>query len=343
MIELTTQYIPDDILHRKEQSTTLLNVFKNFDERGMASNLILLGTTGSGKTALINNILKNKNNAISGSAAIHKTTFKVLKGMFDIKCNTEGSLISKVIENLKLKPRVVVIDEINKLSDPMNLFNNLNTIYRETNCPIILITNKRETLYTIPEDAKRTLFFERIEFPPYNAIELYDIIKQRVDRIRNYAIDFPEEQLRKICAIVSKDSSARTLLMITHRCAMANDFSDKYINKVLSDLREDDWREFIVTLRPSHKDFLNILLDLQTCGKEIKPAEIIELMKDFTPSRISQLITYFEENGVIKTEYKNKGRAGGRTRIIKFASQEIFHDLDELMMEVHPTHKRLCL
>jgi len=331
--ELTINYNPEEILHREEQIKKILNVFETFKNNGIGSNILIQGSSGCGKTLVIKNIIQKLGNTVYGCGSLTKSSFKTLKSMFDIKCNTEGTLLMKIIEGLKKSPKIIIIDEINKINDLTNLFNNLNTIYREISCPIILITNNRNIFHQMPEDARLTLFFERVEFPPYNALELYDIINQRLSLIKNVKLNIPEGQLRKICAIAVKDSSARTLLILTFRCALNNDFSDKNIERVIKNLHEEEWRDFLNNLKKTEKDFLINLLDLQTTKKEMYPSDFTKLMKDFTPSRISKLITYFEDYGIIESKYKNLGRAGGRMRAIKFISPEVFDKINELMVE----------
>lgn len=331
IVELTENYQPTEILHRDKQINSIIGVFKNFKETGMSSNLLVLGTSGSGKTTTVRKIIQRENQSVFGSASITNTTFKTFRAMFDLNCKTTERLISEIINKLKKEPKILIIDEINKIIDPLNFFNLLNTIYRETSCPVIIITNKRTIHEDIPEDARLTLFFERVDFPSYNALELYDILKGRLKLIREKIPKIPNGSLKKICALGGKDSSARVVLSLTLRCILANNFSEDYIDKIKNDLKKEDWREFCLGLKPTEKEFLKILLDLQTIKKEIIPTDISKTMKDFTPARISQLISSFENYGIIESKYKNLGRAGGRKRIINFASQEIFESLSEIM------------
>ena len=84
------------------------------------------------------------------------------------------SLENDIIHFLKKTPKVLIIDEVNNLKDDrevFQLFGHLNTIYRETRVPIIVITNNRNIRNMMPDDARKTLLFEIIEFPAYKADE----------------------------------------------------------------------------------------------------------------------------------------------------------------------------
>ncbi|GAI40188.1 unnamed protein product, partial [marine sediment metagenome] len=48
-------------------------------------------------------------------------------------------------------------------------------------------------------------------------------------------------------------------------------------------------------------------------------------------ARISQLINTFERYSAIISRHENLGRAGGRRRFIKFASKEIYDELNKMM------------
>lgn len=329
--ELTEYYTPTKILFRDSQIKEITNVFRNFKEQGMASNLLIQGVTGSGKTTVIKRIIDEEDNNVFGSGSTTKTSFKTLRAMFDLNCNTNERLLTEIIIKLQKEPKIIIIDEVNKIQDRQNLFNDLNTIYRETGCPIILITNKRTIREEMPDDARLTLMFDKVEFPAYNAIELQGILKGRLELLKEKVAEVNEGAISLICAIGGRESSARVVLLITLKCILANDFSQEHINKVRKNMEREDWKDFVLQLKPTEKDFLKHLLYFKAQGKSVKPSDISKKMVNFTPARVSQLITAFEDYGIIESSYKNKGRAGGRTRVINFVNDEVYRTLDELI------------
>lgn len=332
--ELTEFYEPDCILHRDKQINEIKKIFENFKKFQYGSNALILGVTGSGKTTVINKILKEEDNHLFVSIADTKTSYKTLKILFDLSYNTEEKIIYEAISKLKQNPKILVIDEFNKCKDPQNLFNNLNTIYRQTGCPIIIISNKRTLIEEMPEDAKKTLLFDKIDFPSYNPDELFDIILSRLEKIRKEREinNIDEGSLKHICAIGGKEGSARIVLTITLKCLISNDFSTSAIRKQLKNLNEEDWRDFILKLSETEKNFLEVLLDvyIKNNGK-VAASDLINKIPGIAPSRVSQLITSFNDYGIIKTETKNLGRGGGKFRTIKFSSDDVFDRLDRLL------------
>jgi len=331
---LTESFEPKKILHRRTQMKVIDAVFKNFRQFGMASNLLIQGVTGSGKTTtttkLINeNTTENQNDILFASGADTKTTFKTLRALFDLNCSTVEKLLSEGIKFLKKSPKILIIDEVNKIRDHENLFDNLNTIYRGTQCPIIIITNKRTVIDNMPEDARLTLFFDKVEFPSYNAIEINDIISDRLKDMKQ--IKVPMMALRKICAYSARQGSARVALQIIVKCILANNYTEKYIDRVAKNLEREDWKTFINGLTASERRFLDSMLHISEQKSFFRHSDLTLNLKDLSPSRISQLVTSFEDYGVLITEYRNLGRGNGRYRVMRFVSTEIKTQLEEVL------------
>lgn len=337
IVELTEKFKPPRILHRDKQISQIKSVFENFKKSGMCSNLLILGPTGCGKSTSVEKVVIEEDNSISGSCLRNSTTFKLFRAMFDIRCNTLDRLLSEIIKILKANPKVIVVDEVNKLKDINVFFNALNAIYRETECPAILITNNRLLFDLMPEDARLTLFFEKVEFPQYNSLELYDILKDRLNLIENKKFEIPEGFLRKVCAMGGRESSARVILNLTLRCIYENNFTTEYLDELNKKRQKDDLIDFVRSLNYTERDFLRNLMDLQLCKQNILPSDIQNKMKNLTSGRISQLITKFDVNdkdveyGILKCDYLNKGRAGGRLRVVNFISQDIYDILVEIL------------
>jgi len=331
--ELTDSYVPDKILHREKQIKRIKDIFINFKNLGFASNLLIQGVTGSGKTISVMKVISDvgDDNYFYTTATQPTTTLKTLKSLFDTNKGATSDVIVYGIKKLKEKPRVLIIDEVNKIKDITEFFNALNAIYRETGCPIIIITNKRTIIKDMPDDARLTLFFERVNFPAYNAKELKDILMYRLEKIKNKIPEIPESAINYICALGAREGSARIVLGITLRCILENNFSEEFIRDVMDNIDLEDWKSFINGLSKTEKVFLKTLLMLKEVKDEITSSDISRFMDKLSPSRISQLITTFVDYGVINYRYKNMGRHGGRMRIVNFVSDEIYKKLNDLI------------
>jgi len=91
-------YNPEKILFRDEQIKRIEDVFKNYKEYGMASNLLLSGVTGSGKTSTVTYLINKNDNCIYVSAFNLKKTFEVWKKLLGSKKRPDF-LLNQVIEN----------------------------------------------------------------------------------------------------------------------------------------------------------------------------------------------------------------------------------------------------
>lgn len=346
--ELTEFYMPEKILHREDQIKEIKNVFKQFKEFGTGSNLLLCGFSGSGKTTVINNVLsEQENNFIFVSGSQQITAHQILRAITDMTFTTRERLLSEAIRKFRNHPTVIIIDEINKLKRVEEirwLFNDLNTLFRETGCPIIVITNMREILKIIPKDAKLTLFFKNIEFKSYNPDELRDIIEERINLIKQKCgkeINFPEEFLPYICLTSSREGegSARLSLFLVKECILSDDFSRENIERLIGKLKQGEWEQFISDLPDIEKRFLSLLIYLVEEKRRFEKKEILELkdilrkIKTYPPQRISQLINSLEGYGIIE---KARIKEDKRTKCIKFISEDIYEKLNKLTGEIVP-------
>jgi Cdc6-like AAA superfamily ATPase len=329
--ELTEGFIPPEIVGREKQVQELTQILERFKSVRAFSNKIIYGYTGTGKTAIVTNVLRKDSSVLYVSAAECKTSLRVLKEIAQTSYTTASKNISRIVDNHKENPRLLVLDEVNQIKDPEELFNYLNTIFRKTQMPMIIITNKRTITEDIPDDARTTLLFGTIELERYDALDLKNILLHRISLAQDFnASVIPEGTLEYICALAAREGSARLALALTYQCLFSMEFSNDFVDKVNRDIRFQDWKGFLMGLSSSELNFLKVLLRNVTEEKAVSTSVLYQdqYFKDLSPGRLSQLVTTFEkEFGFIKTEVKNQGRFGGRYRIVRFASKNIYDNI----------------
>lgn len=328
--ELSEDYIPEEVLHREEQIKKIKDIFQNFSDNKVGTNILILGVTGSGKTLIVKKVMKEMNNSVYISCDNTLTAYKTLKSIFNINSKTHQEILELTIKELKKNPRILIFDEIDKISrseDFNKLMNNLNTIYRKTMVPIILITLKRDILNNMKSDVRKTLLFEKINLPSYNAIELQDILKHRISKV-NLEIDVGV--INYVAALSAQYGSARLLMNLILRCIQKNDFSFQFIDEAFKQIIKEDWIDFINDINPTEKGFLKTIVYLCDDEKEIS-AEQLEKELGVTRQRIYQLINTFENYSVITSRHENLGRAGGRKRFVKFASKDAYEEINKFI------------
>jgi len=246
-------------------------------------------------------------------------------------------LLNNFIESLINRPKILIFDEVNKVYNLVDFFNTLNTIYRATNVPIILISNKINLLDSMPEDARLTLFFQRMVFKPYSPQELKSIGTQRL-KLLPFNPEFPEDSLAYICAKCADSGSARQLLYLIQMCLSQKNYSYEFIDTIEKEIKRQDWEQWANSLKDFEKKFLNSILNLHfheiennNGNGEIKVAQIQKELPDLSPQRISQLITSFREYGLLDTRYINQGKKGGRYRLVSFSNNEVAAKLSNIL------------
>jgi len=201
--------------------------------------------------------------------------------------------------------------------------------------PIILLTCKRNFTETISIDAKKTLWLERISLPSYTSIELQTIIKSRLELMDMKIPQINDHFINKLCAYGGKSGSCRITLNILLRCIQKNSFKISDLDEINKSLNDVDWRGFFSDLNETEKRFLSSLCNCCSASKECASYNVLQELKKFwninlTQGRISQLIDFFVDYDILNSRHDNKGRAGGRRRLIKFKSEDVYNIMTDM-------------
>ena len=328
--EIFTEVINiDTLLFRQEQEKTIEKTFDCYEnkEDPAAFNLVLIGVTGAGKTFTIKRILANHPNHIYISAATKKRTNQIISMISGVDIKTPNGILSETIAYLKKSKKVLIIDELNRLEDPKEFFGDLNTIFRETQIPIILITNNPFVTSKMEEDARNTLFLAKVVFTRYSVGELRGICLQRIKLLSPELQNKMEEgTLNYICGSAANLGSARRVLDRVRRCYQEDNFTVEHARK-LDDQQEClDMLTFINSMNETEKKFLSIMTEIDedsvARGNDFFTTNDIQERFPRHRSKIAQLVTRFEKDyNFIEIEYVSLGRAGGRYRKIRFIKE----------------------
>lgn len=327
--QLCDYYIPKKILFREKELAEIRNVFENFKKYKVGVNIALLGVTGSGKTTIIKKIVEEKDNSIYILGSKTKSPCNTIKEIVKSKKNNFYEVQKETIEKLRKHPKIIIIDEIDKVSRISELFDSLNLIYRETSVPIIISTLKRDILEKMPIDAKKTLFFERINLPAYNSMELKKIL---IERLKEIEVEIPlidEGTINYISALAGRQGSARILLNLTLRCLQKGNFDHRFIDETFIKIMKEDMFAFVGDINETEREFLKNLFSYADYENEFRTG-VLEKVMGLSAGRICQLTNTFEKYGVIISRHRNLGRSGGRQRFIKFINKERYDDLKKI-------------
>ena len=363
---LQADYQPEEIPHRVEQIKQIASILAPVLRGEKTSNLFLFGKTGTGKTLSVRYIqkqlLKREKKESNFKLRIEYLNCK-LKKISDTEYRILAELIkklghkvpdtglptqavySKFIEILDSEKQLIVLilDEIDqtvkKISDDF-LYNltRINSELSNSKVCILGISNDLTFLDHIDPRVKSSLSEEGIVFPPYNALQLKDILKKRAELVfkKNVIEDGVIEKCAGLAAREHGDARrALDLLRVAGELA-ERDNSKKIKLKYLDEANEKMERDKILdVISTEPKQFQLVLYSIITLfeqfSKEKKSSlftgDVYNFYQDLcvknkiealTQRRVSDIVQEFDMLGIINVRVISKGR-GGRMREIKLA------------------------
>lgn len=358
---LQSNYSPDDILHRKDQIETVASILAPALLGQKTSNLFVYGKTGSGKTLSIqhvtNELLKR-----SGEKKILRVEYIncKLKKVADTEYRILAELIKKlggsvpatglptdqvylkfldILENSEERLLILILDEIDqavkKISDEF-LYNltRLNSELDKMQIIVVGISNDLRFLDMIDQRVRSSLSEEEIVFPPYNAVQLQDILRKRADNAFKDKV-VSEGVIAKCAAYAAREHGdarrALDLLRVAGEIAERNSHNKikiDHIDRANDKIEKDKILDIISTGTKQFQLILYSIIELvenSKKGENIFTGDIFDFYENLcksvnidslTQRRVSDIIAELDMLGLINARVISKGRHG-RMREIK--------------------------
>ncbi|MFH1669947.1 MAG: AAA family ATPase, partial [Candidatus Woesearchaeota archaeon] len=237
---------------------------------------------------------------------------------------------------------LLVLDEIDQLISKTSdeILYNLTRINSElVNAQIAIVGISNDLIFADNMDprVKSSLSEEELVFPPYNALQIQDILKQRARHAFKEGIIEPG-LLEKCAAYAAKDHGdarrALELIRVAGELAERNNEESipiKYLDMAEDKIEKDRILDIITTQPQQFKATLYAALSLSNNKKStIFTGDLYEIYKKIctqtglrplTQRRIADIISEFDMLGIINANVISKGRYG-RTREICLAFPE---------------------
>jgi archaeal cell division control protein 6 len=377
---LQTRYTPRSIPHRDEQIKAIATILASALRGERPSNLFVYGKTGTGKTLSVQYVqdeLVKKSKELSVDVKFEYLNCK-LKKVSDTEYRILAALIEKLggsvpatglptdqvwsrfIELVDKKEQLIIFifDEIDQAVKKMNdgflySFTRLNQELSKAQICLIGISNDVTFLENIDPRVRSSLGEEEFVFPPYNAIQLQDILNERCKNAFKSGV-VAEGVVAKCAAYAAREhGDARRALDLLR---IAGELSERDGKKTVSEdyidlANQKIERDKILDIVESEpKQFQLVLYSLMQLIKENKNEGVDRFftgdvfnyyqslcektrIEPLTQRRISDILAEMDMLGIINAKIISKGRHG-RTREIRLSvPQGLYDKIENILVE----------
>lgn len=286
---LQSSYIPDNLPHRMDKINEIVEIIAPSLNKDKPSNILIIGKTGTGKTAVMNYVgkeLKKADEEQQNCCFIY-VNCEVVDTPYGILYNVANQIIvdpnkripftgwslDKIFAELtdyidkEDKIFIIVLDEIDRSfqkngDDIFYFLTTINEVLQNSRVSIIGITNNAKFTEFLSPKIKSRLGEEKIIFPPYNSEQLQDILYERAkDAFDEKVLD--EDVIPYCAALSAKDmgDARRALDLLRMSADIAERNGDKgitvaHVRSAKNKIELDAVSEVIKTLTIQSKTVL---------------------------------------------------------------------------------------
>ncbi|MBU0460797.1 MAG: orc1/cdc6 family replication initiation protein [Nanoarchaeota archaeon] len=370
---LMPAYMPSAVVYREEQLQEVANILAPALRLEKPSNLFIYGKTGTGKTLAVKHVLESMNEIAVKNKIKLKTVYINCK--LKRVADTEYRLVAQLIKDFgqdvpstglptdelynlfyqlldnEEQLLLLVLDEIDHLTKKIGdgvlyNFTRINAELKKAQICLLGISNNLIFAENLDPRVRSSLSEEEIVFPPYNALQIQDILRKRADTAfkegavqsgviekcsayaaREHGDARRAIDLLRVAGEVAERSGAAEVGIIHLDEAERKIESDKIINAATSQPKQFQLVLYAIFLISPQK-------------KNIFTGEIYELYKSLctrskfnvlTQRRVSDILAELDMLGIINAKIISKGRYG-RTREVALAIEEtVLFKLKEIL------------
>lgn len=258
---ISPHYIPDELPFRETQIKEVITILAPVITGNRSNNLFIYGKTGTGKTSTIKKVIDKMNEIIKEqnidankvvtyyvNCRNHNSKYKIMLKIVAEICSenyvgySASFVYDKVIEQIKKDSKllILILDEVDLIKDvdeAIYSFTRANDEIGKGGISVIGISNNIMFKEKLDPRTRSSLCEKELLFPPYNARELSEILKQRISQ--GFHEGVVDDSAISLAAAYSAQESgdARTALMLIERAGELADI------KELQKVTENDVRD----------------------------------------------------------------------------------------------------
>lgn len=357
---LQGNYTPDEIPHRDDQIKQIASMLAPCLRMEKPSNIFIYGKTGSGKTVVTKYVTDQIIKATKSKdiplkifylnckmKRVADTEYRIISQLakaFGEEVPATGlptdevyKLFIEAIDNKK-QLLILILDEIDQLVKKTGdeILYNLTRLSSELkNVEISIIGISNDLLFTdnIDPRVKSSLSEEELVFPPYNAVQLQDILRTRASLSFEKGI-LTEGVIEKCAAYAAREhgDARRALELLRVAGEIAERKNDSkvildHLDEAEEKIERDRVLDIVSTQPKQFQITLHSILSLDLDNNSIFTGDLYDVyknnclcigLKPLTQRRVSDIIAELDMLGIINAKVISKGRYG-RTREISLA------------------------
>lgn len=368
---LRPSYIPEKLPHRDEEKNQLARIWVAPLRGETPSNVFIYGKTGTGKTATVKYLmgeLEHVAEDLSKSVKVVYSNCQVVDTKYRVLATLSNKIRDKIVEEQDLDDSelpeevpmtgwptdevyenlltlldyrsqviIVILDEIDLLvskgtSDVLYLLSRINSDLSNAKVGVVGISNNLNFVSDLDPRIVSSLGEEEVVFPPYNANQLEDILKERSKK--GFSAGVLGNGVINLCAAhaARKHGDARKALDLLRNAGeiaeeeRANQVTTQHVSEASKKIERDRMEEAIRSLPDQSKlILLSVLLLQERKARKISTGDIYEVYSSLcqqhgwdvlTRRRVSGLLSELDMMGVLGARVVSNGRYG-RTKEVK--------------------------